>query len=73
MIRLRVVIRDSNGKVIAVGINQAHLRGNISFAEAEAIQWGLQVAKEAVLTLLSIETDCLEVVELVTNTKGSRT
>lgn len=41
MIRLRVVIRDSNGKVIAVGINQAHLRGNISFAEAEAIQWGL--------------------------------
>lgn len=72
MIRLRVVIRDSNGKVIVVGINQAHLMGNISFAEAEAIQWGLQVAK-AVLTLLSIETDCLEVVELVTNTKGSRT
>lgn len=73
MIRLRVVIRDSNGKVIAVGINQARLRGNISFAEAEAIQWGLQVAKEAALILLSIETDCLEVVELVTNTKGSRT
>lgn len=72
MIRLRVVIRDSNGKVIAVGINQAHLRGNISFAEAEAIQWGLQVAK-AVLTLLNIEAGCLEVVELVTNTKGSRT
>ncbi|KAK9180484.1 hypothetical protein WN943_029693 [Citrus x changshan-huyou] len=67
------VIRDSNGKIIAAGINQIHLKGPVSLVEAETVQWGLQLAKEADLTSLIIKSDCLEVVQLVNNTKGSRT
>ena len=67
------VIRDSRGKVVVAGIKQAQHRGNVSLVEVEAVQWGMQVAREAALSSLIIESDCLEVVELVTNTKGSRT
>lgn len=69
---LGAVIRDSNGKAIADGVNQAHLRGNVSFAEAEAVKWGLNVAGATELTSLIIESDYLEVVQLVNNIKGSR-
>ena len=67
------VIRDSNGKIIAADINQIDLKGPVSLAEAKVVQWGLQLAKEADLTSLIIKSDCLEVVQLVNNTKGSRT
>lgn len=67
------VIRDSDGKVIAAGIKRAQLRESVSFAEPEAIQWGLQVAKEAAISCLTVETDRKELAELVNNTKGSRT
>ena len=73
MAGMGAVIRDSKGKVVAAGINQAQHRGNVSLAEAEAVQWGMQVAREAALSSLIIESNCLEVVELVNNTKGSRT
>lgn len=36
---LGAVIRDSKGNVIAAGAKQAHFRGNVNLAEAEAIQW----------------------------------
>ncbi|KAH9723455.1 retrovirus-related pol polyprotein from transposon RE1 [Citrus sinensis] len=55
---LATVITNSNGKLVA---------------EAEAIEWGFQVAKEAALSSLIIESDCQEVVELINNTNGSRT
>ena len=42
---LGAVIRDADGKILAVGIKQAQLRERVSLAEAEAIHWGLQVAK----------------------------
>ncbi|KAH9658981.1 hypothetical protein KPL70_023688 [Citrus sinensis] len=38
----------------------------------KAVLWGLQLAKSADVTSLIIESDCLEVVQLVNNTKGSR-
>ena len=55
---LAAVITNSNGK---------------SAAEAEAIEWGFQVAKEAALSSLIIELECQEVVELINNTNGSIT
>lgn len=67
------VIRDSKGIVIVAGIQQTTLKGEVSFAKAEAMRWGLQIAKEAALSNLIVETDCQEVVELVNNTKGSKT
>lgn len=75
MAGLRAVIKDSRGKIVAAGISQAHLRGNVSYteAEAEALQWGLKVTREAGLNSVIIETDCLEVAELINNTNGSRT
>lgn len=70
---LRAVIRNSDGLVIVAGIKQAQLREGVSFTEAEAIQWGLQVAKKAAISSLIMETDCKEVADLINNTKGSRT
>lgn len=45
-------------KVIAAGIKQTQLTENVSFAEEETIEWGLQVAKEVALSSLIIERDC---------------
>lgn len=73
MAGMGAIIRDSNSRVVAAGIKQAQHRRNVSFAEAEAVQCGMQVAREAGLTSLIIEIECLEVVELLNNTKGSRT
>ena len=42
-------------------------------AEAEAILWGLQVAKQVYLSSLIVESDCKEVAELLNNTNDSRT
>ncbi|KAH9696063.1 putative reverse transcriptase/RNA-dependent DNA polymerase [Citrus sinensis] len=69
---LGAVLRDSNGRVVAAGIKQASFRKDVSFAEAEAIQWGLQIAKEAAAASLIVETDCKDMAELLNNTKGSR-
>lgn len=69
---LGAVIRDSKGIVIAAGAKQAHFRGNVSLAKAEAIQWGIQVVRTTKLTSLILESDGLEVVQLANNTKGSR-
>lgn len=35
------ITRGADGKVLVVGIKQAQLRESVSFAEVEAIQWGL--------------------------------
>ncbi|XP_015387831.1 uncharacterized protein LOC107177858 [Citrus sinensis] len=67
---LGAVIRNSDGLVIVAGIKQAQLREGVSFAEAEAIQWGLQVAKKAAISNLIVETNCKEVTELINNTKA---
>ena len=66
------MIRDSNGKIVAARVNQNLLKGSVSLAEAEAVLWCLQLARSADVTSLIIESDCLEVVQLVNNTRGSR-
>lgn len=53
---LDALIKDSNGKVVAFGINQSSLNDTISFAEAEAVQWGFHLARASALTSLIIET-----------------
>lgn len=64
------MVRNSFGKMVAAGFYQSHFNGNVSFAEAEAVQWGTQLAREAAITSCIIESDCVEVVELVNNTNG---
>ncbi|KAH9696582.1 putative reverse transcriptase/RNA-dependent DNA polymerase [Citrus sinensis] len=70
---LGAVIKDPSGKIVAAGIKQVPLREGVSFAEAEAMEWGLKVAKEFSLSAMIMEIDCKEVVDLLNNTKGSRT
>ena len=70
---LGAVIRDSENKIVAVGIKQISMKEHVSYAEAEAIEWGLKLARRAALSTLIIESGCLEVVELVNNTKSNKT
>lgn len=70
---MAAVITTSEGKIIAAGINQSKLKEDVSIAEAEAVEWGLQVARKLALPCLIIESDCKKVVELVNNTTDSKT
>ena len=70
---LGVVIKDSNGNIVSAGIKQAHLKKDISFAEAEAIEWGLEVVRTANWSSLTMETDCKDAADILNNTKDSRT
>lgn len=58
---------------MASATKPSRLRCGVSFAEAEATEWGLQAAKEANLASVIIETDSQEVADLVNNKKGSKT
>lgn len=69
---LGVVIRDSAGKAIAVAIKTTKFYGDVAFAEAETASWGLQVAKNAGLVALIIETDSQMVADLINNRRGSK-
>ncbi|KAH9668523.1 reverse transcriptase domain-containing protein [Citrus sinensis] len=73
MAGLGAVIRDSENNFVATGIMQTGMKESVSYAEAEAIDWGLKLARRAALSTLIIESDCLEVVELVNNTKSNKT
>lgn len=44
--------------VFLLSLIKFQLRKDVSYAEAEAIEWGLQVAKEVALSSLIIKTDC---------------
>lgn len=71
MIGLEATIKDSNDKVV-IGIGKTQVRRNVSYVEEKDIEWGLQVAKEALISSSIIETDCQEVADLVNNTKDNR-
>lgn len=70
---LGIVIKDSYQKTIAATVRCIKFYGDTSFVEAEAAKWGLFVAQTARLSSVIIESDCLEVVELINNRKSSRT
>ncbi|XP_024042628.1 uncharacterized protein LOC112099434 [Citrus clementina] len=69
---LGAVIRDATGNIIAAAVKTTRFHGNVSYAEAEAVRWGLQVAVDAGLTSLIIETDSQMVADLINNRKGSK-
>ena len=69
---LGAVIRDENGNVIAAAIKVSRFYGEAAYAEAEAIDWGLQIANRASLSSLVVESDAQEVVQLVNNNQGCR-
>lgn len=71
-ISLRAVIRDDKGRIVATAVKPSRLSCDLSFTEAETVDLGLQVAKEAKLVSIIIETDCHEVSDFVNNKKGSK-
>lgn len=71
MTGLEATIKDSNDKVV-IGIGKTQVRRNVSYVEEKDIEWGLQVAKEALISSSIIETDCQEVADLVNNAKKNR-
>lgn len=60
---LGVVIRDQEGNVAAAAIKQIIFNGDVALVEAAAVKLGIQVAIDAGLTPLTIETDCKDVVD----------
>lgn len=71
MTGLEATIKDSNDKVV-IGIGKTQVRRNVSYVEEKDIEWGLQVAKEALISSSIIEIDCQEVADLVNNAKDNR-
>ncbi|KAL9422921.1 hypothetical protein AB3S75_035080 [Citrus x aurantiifolia] len=69
---LGAVMRDESGQVTAAAIKVSKFHGDVSYAEAEAMEWGMQVAKEALVKDLIVESDSQGVVNLVNNKQGSR-
>lgn len=59
--------------MVAVGVKQTQFKRDVSFAEVEAVESGFKVAKEEAVSSLIMETNCLDVAEVINNTKGSRT
>lgn len=64
--RLGVVMRDSNSRVVMT----VAFRGEVRFSKAEAMEWGIQAAIQAKMHSVIVETDCLEVANLVNNFTG---
>ncbi|KAH9758687.1 hypothetical protein KPL71_016758 [Citrus sinensis] len=69
---LGAVIRDEDGNVIAAAVKVSKFYGDVCFAEAEAVEWGLQVARNACIESLIVESDAKEIVKLVNNNRGYR-
>ncbi|KAJ4708660.1 Ribonuclease H-like superfamily protein, partial [Melia azedarach] len=58
-------------KVLAAALRRTMFSGNVDFAEAEAMRAGIEVAKEACLTPIIIESDSSKLVQLVKGRKNS--
>ncbi|KAJ4729753.1 Ribonuclease H-like domain containing protein [Melia azedarach] len=59
------IIRNEEGKVMVAAVYKRTFLDDVEFSEAEAIFKGLQLALEVGLTPLIVESDCLNVANLV--------
>ncbi|KAH9685647.1 putative reverse transcriptase/RNA-dependent DNA polymerase [Citrus sinensis] len=72
LVGLGAVIRDDLGHVTAAAIKLSKFHEDVSYAEAEAMEWGMLVAREAKVKAVIVESDSQGVVSLVNNKQGSR-
>ncbi|KAH9717156.1 putative reverse transcriptase/RNA-dependent DNA polymerase [Citrus sinensis] len=70
---LGVVIRDSRAKVVAAAVQNTIYKGDVECMEAEAINFGIQVAQSTNFLPMIIESNSKGVVDLACNRKGSIT
>ncbi|KAL9433530.1 hypothetical protein AB3S75_028375 [Citrus x aurantiifolia] len=72
MVELGIAIRNHKGEFIAAAMKKSRYYGSIAAAEAEAANWGLEIAENAACIPLIIESDCQDVVNLITKKKSSK-
>ena len=70
---LGIVIRNSEGKVMAAAMRPTKFLSKVDAAEAEAAKFGLEIAENVGCFPLIIESDSKEVVELISIKKSTRT
>ena len=69
---LGVVIRNDKGDVVTAAIKPSSFNGDVPFEEAEAIEWGMQVANRAGINAVILESDCQVAIDLANNRKGNK-
>lgn len=69
---LRVMIRDSRSKVVAIVVQRVPCKGTVACMEAEAINLGIQVAQNIKFLPMIVESDSKEVVVLSQNKKRTK-
>ena len=52
---LGVVARDSTEKFITIAVKTSKFHGDVTFAEVEAVEWGLQIAKTMGVSSIIVE------------------
>ncbi|KAH9724098.1 hypothetical protein KPL70_007356 [Citrus sinensis] len=70
--RLGAVIRNSKGQVIGAAVRSTSFQEDVTAATAEAVKLGMEMAKEARLMDVIVETDCIGVVNLANNETSNR-
>lgn len=70
---LGVVIRNPEGKVVAAAMKTTIFLDKVDYAEAEATQFGLEIAEQAGCIPVIMESDSQEVVSLMSCKKSTRT
>ncbi|GLT27326.1 hypothetical protein SLA2020_023320 [Shorea laevis] len=65
MVSLGVVLRDGNGRVLGAGKNTMSFQGGVTHAEILAICFGVQLGKEFGCSIIIIDSDSLNAVEVV--------
>ncbi|KAH9791678.1 hypothetical protein KPL71_003847 [Citrus sinensis] len=69
---LGIVIRNPEGKVVAAAMKTTIFLDKVDFAEAEAIQFGLEIAEHAGCIPVIMESDSQEIVSLMSYKKSTR-
>lgn len=73
MAKLGVAIGDSNGNVMATIVQISVFQNSIANLVAEAVRLGIKIAWNSGRSLMTIESDLKEVVDLILNMKDSLT
>lgn len=73
MAKLGVAIGDSNGNVMATIVQISVFQNSIANLVAEAVRLGIKIAWNSGRSLMIIESDLKEVVDLILNMKDSLT
>lgn len=71
MAKLGVAIGDSNGNVMATIVQISVFQNSIANLVAEAVRLGIKIAWNSGRSLMIIESDLKEVVDLILNMKDS--